>query len=105
MMHIPLLLNTPDPIISIIAVTRICIPLIALALGVYLLVAIPQQKALEHKVAKLKNLTVGTLVTTHSGDTGVVESFTGSTIIIHHNDGRKIEVTPQALARIHHENA
>ena len=104
-MHTALFLNTPNPTILALTCARIALPIIALAVGVIILIALPQLHLQASKKNKYQHLVPGACITTRSGDQGIVETITDTLIVMHHHDGRKIEITKQAIAHIHHEKS
>jgi len=104
-MHTAIMLNSPDPIILILSIARIALPIATLAFGVTILVVIPQLRLRENKKDKYRDLKAGIRITTFHGDHGIIDEITENSIVMQHNDGRKIEITKQSIARIHAEKS
>ena len=78
-------------------------PLVALALGSYLLIIHPQVEQRRRTVMINRDLKPGVTVQTANNHCGVVIFVTNSTIIMELATGQKIEVLKQTITAITHE--
>ena len=86
-----------------IRLLAIIIPVIALTIGLYFLILLPQKQQLQAHLLAEKQLQIGAYVTTYHGLSGHIHSLSHNFIIIELNDGRKIETITKAIATVCHE--
>ena len=104
-MHLEFLLNTPHPTITLISFLRFALPCATLLFAVIVLIIIPQQQLKHNNRKKHAAITVGAFVTTLNGIRGTILEISENTIILQHVDGRKIEITKQAITSVIYEKS
>ena len=87
---------------SFIAVLRIIIPCIGLVLACLVLIVFQQYRTGQINRALDEELCIGAIVTTNDGLVGTICNMQENSIIVQLPDGRKKEITIQAVALVHH---